>query len=145
MRIIIQRVKSASCKVDSKIVGEIGRGLLVFLGIKKGDLPESSDWLVNKLINLRLFPDDQGKMNLSLKDVGGEVLVISQFTLYGDCTNGRRPDFFTAALPEEAETLYLKFVDEIRMKLGSVQTGIFGRVMEISLINDGPVTFMIER
>lgn len=145
MRMLLQRVKEASVTVEGQKVGAIGKGLLIFLGIHKDDTPERTTWLVNKLIGLRLFADSEGKMNLGLKEVGGEALVVSQFTLYGNCLNGRRPDFIESAPPDRAKALYEKFVDEVRRELGSVQTGQFGAYMEVALINDGPVTFLIER
>lgn len=144
MRLVVQRVSSASVEVEGKIVGQIGRGVLVFLGIHKNDTPENTAWLVNKLVNLRLFEDAAGKMNLSVKDCGGEVLVVSQFTLYGNCTNGRRPDFFEAAAGPVAEPIYEKFSEEVRQEMGAVQKGIFGASMKISLVNEGPVTLIVE-
>lgn len=144
MRVVVQRVKQASVVVDNAVCGEIQRGLLVFLGIHKEDRPEQTLWLVNKLKNLRIFSDEQGKMNLSVQDIKGEILVVSQFTLYGDCTDGRRPDFTKCAAGLEAVTIYEKFVAEVKAAMGSVQTGIFGAKMEVSLLNDGPVTFIIE-
>jgi len=114
------------------------------LGVHEEDVPENTQWLVNKLIHLRIFEDQDGKMNLGLKDVGGEVLVVSQFTLYGECRNGRRPDFFSAAKEPKASQLYEKFVKEVKQELGKVQTGEFGAYMEVALINDGPVTLMID-
>lgn len=144
MRILIQRVKEAHVDVDGQTVGKIGKGLLVFFGLHKEDQENSIPWFVNKLIGLRIFEDDQGKMNLSVKDVDGEILVVSQFTLYGNCMNGRRPDFISTMRGEEAEKLYNKFVKEVRSVFGSVQTGEFGANMQVHLINDGPVTFMVE-
>lgn len=144
MKILIQRVKEAKVVVAGETVGKVGKGLLVFLGIHKEDTPEKTGWLVNKLLNLRVFEDDAGKMNLSVKDVGGEVLVVSQFTLYGNCHNGRRPDFIAAMRGPEAEAIYDKFVAEVKAEIGKVETGSFGAEMEVALINDGPVTFMVE-
>lgn len=144
MRVVVQRVKQASVVVDHVISGTIQRGLLVFFGIHKEDRPEQTAWLVNKLKHLRIFSDEQGKMNLSVQDIQGEILVVSQFTLYGDCTDGRRPDFTKCAAGPEAVAIYEKFVSEIKEAMGSVQTGIFGAKMEVSLINDGPVTFIID-
>lgn len=143
MRIVIQRVKEAKVIVEGKITGSINQGLLVFLGVHKDDLPEQTSWLVQKLVNLRIFTDDQGKMNLSVKDVKGGILLVSQFTLYGNCLEGRRPDFIQAAPPTLAEPIYEKFGLEVVNELGSVQKGVFGAKMEVSLINDGPVTFII--
>jgi len=144
MRIVIQRVSEAKVTVEEKICGKIGKGLLVLLGLHKNDKPEQTIWLVNKLVNLRIFQDENAKMNLSLKDIKGEALIVSQFTLYGNCTNGRRPDFIDTAPPDIAERIYEKFVKEVEKELGSVQTGKFGAYMEVSLVNDGPVTFILE-
>lgn len=145
MRLLIQRVKGAQVTVENRVVGAIGVGLLLFLGIHRNDTPEMTSWLVNKLVSLRCFADAAGKMNLSLKEVEGEALVVSQFTLYGNCLNGRRPDFIDSMPPEAAEPLYQKFVEELRQQIQRVQTGQFGAYMQVSLINDGPVTFLIER
>lgn len=145
MRILIQRVAEASVSVEGQVCGAIGKGLLIFLGIHREDKPEAAAWLASKALGLRLFADAEGKMNLSLKEIGGEALVVSQFTLYGNCLNGRRPDFIQSAQPDIAIPLYEKFVNEIKRELGSVQTGKFGAYMEVSLVNDGPVTFLIEK
>lgn len=145
MKVLIQRVLHASVEVKEKIEGEIGPGLLIFLGVKEDDTLQQLTWLVNKLVNLRIFEDEQGKMNRSLKETGGSVLIISQFTLYGDCSEGRRPSFTQAAAPEIAKTVYDQFIILIRQEGIHVQTGVFGAEMKVSLINDGPVTFMIER
>ncbi len=145
MRVVVQRVKEASVAVSGEIVGRIGPGLLVFLGVKKNDTLEMTQWFVNKLTDLRIFADGQGKMNLSVRDVGGAVLVVSQFTLYGNCINGRRPDFIQAAAPAFAEQCYEQFVAQVRQAMGAVQTGRFGAKMEVVLVNDGPVTLVIER
>jgi len=144
MRVVVQRVKKAKVEVDNEVVGVIEQGLLVFLGVHLDDRPEETQWLVNKLINLRCFQDKDGKMNLNLKDIEGQALIISQFTLYANCTRGRRPDFIQTAPPETAEKIYDKFVAEVKQELGSVQTGQFGAYMHVSLINDGPVTFVID-
>lgn len=144
MRLVIQRVKEAQVSVNSVISGVISKGLLVFLGIHKDDQPQQTVWLVNKLINLRLFADENDKMNLSVQDVGGEVLVVSQFTLYGNCQEGRRPDFIQSASGTTALHLYEKFVAEVKAELGHVQTGVFGAKMEVKLVNDGPVTFIVD-
>ena len=144
MRLVIQRVSEASVSVDNAVCGKINAGVLVFLGIHKNDKTEDTEWLVNKLINLRIFTDDAGKMNLSLKDIKGEALIVSQFTLYADCTTGRRPSFTEPALPERAIPIYEKFVSEVKNAIGNVQTGIFGALMKVSLVNDGPVTFIID-
>ncbi len=144
MIVLLQRVERCSVEVDGEIVGKIGRGLCIFLGIKKGDSENEADWLVEKVSNLRIFEDDQGKMNLSVKDIGGEILVVSQFTLYGNCRKGRRPSFDKAAPPEEAEPLYNYFVEKLRDKGFRVETGIFRAEMKVDILNDGPVTFIIE-
>ena len=144
MRLVIQRVSKASVSVDNAVCGEINKGILVFLGIHKNDKPEDTEWLVNKLLNLRIFADDEGKMNLSLKDIKGEILIVSQFTLYANCTTGRRPSFTEPALPEQAIPIYEKFVSEVKSNTRKVQTGIFGALMKVSLENDGPVTFIID-
>ncbi len=144
MRLVVQRVKRASVEVDGRMVGQIQHGLLVFLGIHREDQPADTAWLVNKLVNLRIFEDDAGKMNLSLKDVNGQALIVSQFTLYGNCVNGRRPDFLASAPAAQAEPIYLKFAAEVAKEIAVVQTGIFGASMQISLLNDGPVTLIID-
>ena len=145
MKLVIQRVKNASVDIDNKTVGKIGNGFLVFLGIKKSDTKQDVDYLVRKLINLRVFTDENDKMNLALKDVNGELLIISQFTLYGDCKkSGNRPSFTDAAKPEIAIPLYEYFVDECKKQIPTVETGIFGADMKVSLLNDGPVTIIIE-
>lgn len=144
MRIVIQRVKQASVRVDHEIVGQISKGALVLFGVHKNDLPESTLWFVQKLVNLRFFSDAQGKMNLSLQDIQGEILIVSQFTLYGNYHEGRRPGFVDAAPGPMAKMLYEKFVLEMKQEVKTVQTGIFGADMEVSLINDGPVTFVID-
>lgn len=145
MKILIQRVTHASVEVNEKIVGNIGPGVLVFLGITHSDTAIQTIWLANKLINLRIFEDSQGKINQSLVDRKGSALVISQFTLYADCNAGRRPSFTQAAPPEVANPLYEQFVDEIRKSGIPVATGVFGAEMKVSLVNDGPVTIMLER
>lgn len=144
MKVVVQRVKEASVTVNGEVTGQIGKGLLVLFGVKNGDRPEETTWLLNKLVNLRIFSDEQGKMNLSVKEIGGEILLVSQFTLYGDCKNGRRPDFFESAPPDVAEAIYDKFVAEVAREMGKVHTGRFGAMMEVRLINDGPVTLIIE-
>lgn len=145
MKLVVQRVEHAEVKVDGKIVGKINKGFLVLLGIKTDDTKEDTDYLVRKLINLRIFTDENDKMNLSLKDVNGELLIISQFTLYGDCKkSGNRPSFTDAARPEVAIPLYEYFIDECKKQIPVVETGIFGADMKVSLLNDGPVTILIE-
>lgn len=144
MRLVIQRVKEASVQIEGEISGSIRKGLLVFLGIHKEDRPEDTVWLVNKLTNLRIFSDEEEKMNLNVKDIQGQILVVSQFTLYGNCLNGKRPDFVQAAPPSTAIPIYEKFLEEVKGEMGAVQSGRFGAKMEVSLINDGPVTFILE-
>jgi len=145
MKLVIQRVKSANVKVDGKTVGEIEKGFLVLIGIKNGDTKEQADYLSKKLCNLRVFQDENGKMNLSLKDVDGKLLIVSQFTLYGDCTQGNRPSFIEAARPEEAIPLYEYFCDKCKENGIDVQKGIFGADMKVELLNDGPVTIIIDK
>ena len=144
MRAVVQRVKQSSVKAGNEIVGQIGRGLLVLLGVAKDDTAKDADYLVNKIINLRIFEDQDGKMNRSLLETGGELLAVSQFTLLADCRKGRRPSFVEAAQPQKATDLYTKFVDLVREKGVKVQTGRFRAMMEVALINDGPVTVIIE-
>ncbi len=144
MRAIIQRVKSASVTVEGEIVSEIRMGLLVFLGVAQEDTPADVDYMASKIANLRIFEDDEGRMNLSILDIGGEALVVSQFTLYGDCRKGRRPSFIHAARPEKADPLYQAFMDEISRLGVSVKAGIFQAMMDVELINDGPVTMMLD-
>lgn len=145
MKLVIQRVQNAEVKVDGKIVGKINKGFLVLLGIKTTDTKEDADYLVRKLINLRIFTDENDKMNLALKDVNGELLIISQFTLYGDCKkSGNRPSFTDAAKPDIAIPLYEYFIEECKKQIPVVETGIFGADMKVSLLNDGPVTILIE-
>lgn len=145
MKIVVQRVTQASVEVENKIVGNIGIGVVVFAGFTHNDTPEQGQWLANKLINLRIFEDEMGKMNRSLLDCRGAALIISQFTLYGDCNGGRRPSFTKAALPEFANKLYEQFIDEVRNGGIPVSTGIFGAQMKVDLINNGPLTFVLER
>lgn len=143
MKILIQRVKEASVKVDSELVSEIGQGILVFIGVEKSDSGENVEKAVKKVLNLRIFPDDNGKMNKSLMDIQGEMLIVSQFTLCGDCKKGTRPSFDNSARPEIAQKLYEEFVNNIKNAGIKTGTGIFGAMMDVSLINDGPVTFHI--
>lgn len=145
MKLVIQRVKNASVKVDGKTVGEIQKGFLVLIGIKVGDTKEQADYLAKKLCNLRVFTDENDKMNLALKDVEGKLLIVSQFTLYGDCSDGNRPSFIQAARPEEAIPLYEYFCNSCESKGIEVQRGIFGADMKVELLNDGPVTIIIEK
>lgn len=144
MRAVIQRVSSASVTVDDKITGEIETGLVVLLGIKGTDSHREIEWLADKIVNLRIFGDNEGKMNLSLADIGGEMLIVSQFTLYGDCRKGRRPGYSTAAPPEIAEPLYLDFVSAVQSRNIKVATGTFRAAMNVALVNDGPVTLMLD-
>ncbi len=144
MKILIQRVSSAKVEVDNITIGEIKVGFVVFLGITEGDAEKDIAILEDKILNLRIFEDDAGKMNLSLLDVKGSVLIISQFTLYSDCKKGRRPSFINAAKPEIAIPLYEKFICELRKSGVNVQTGKFGAMMDVSLKNNGPVTIMLE-
>ena len=145
MRLVVQRVTEANVTVDGTIVGEIKKGFLVLLGIKTTDTKQDVDYLVRKLINLRVFSDENDKMNLALKDIGGELLIISQFTLYGDCKkSGNRPSFTDSAKPDIAIPLYEYFVEECKKQIPVVQTGIFGADMKVNLLNDGPVTIIID-
>ncbi len=144
MRAVIQRVKSSSVTVNNKIVGAISGGLLVLLGVAKDDTGADVDYLAEKITHLRIFEDENHKMNRSLIDIGGEMLVVSQFTLLGDCKKGRRPSFILAAAPDQANTLYERFARQVRQKDITVVTGRFGATMEVALINDGPVTIIME-
>lgn len=144
MRVCVQRVSQASVTIDGEIVGEIGRGLLVLLGVATDDDDADARGLAEKTAGLRIFEDAAGKMNLSLAEVGGAMLVVSQFTLLGDCRRGRRPSFAAAAPPEEAERLYQVFVDAVRATGLEVATGRFRQMMQVSLVNDGPVTLIID-
>ena len=144
MRAVVQRVRSSRVVVDGKVVGEIDRGLLVLLGIRTGDTIDQARWLADKVVGLRILEDEQGKMNVSVADAGGSVLVVSQFTLYGDCSKGRRPSFIDAARPEDAEPLYEAFANAIRMDGVPVATGQFGAMMQVELVNDGPVTVILD-
>lgn len=145
MKLVIQRVANAKVEVDSEIVGEIGQGFLVLFGAGVGDTKEQADFLAEKLCNLRVFTDENYKMNLSIKDIDGELLVVSQFTLYADCKKGNRPSFINAAPPEEANELYEYFMDKCKSLVKNVQKGIFGADMKVSLLNDGPVTIILEK
>ena len=145
MRVLIQRVKNASVTVEGKEISKINKGFLVFVGITHTDTEKEADYLVKKVTNLRVFEDENGKMNLSLKDVDGKLLVVSQFTLYGNCENGNRPSFTEAAKPDIANPLYEDFCSKCEQTGIEVQKGIFGADMKISLLNDGPVTIMIEK
>ena len=144
MRLVIQRVSEASCKVDGKIVGKIKDGFMVLFGVTHTDTKEDADYLAKKLLNLRVFKDENDKMNLALKNVNGELLIISQFTLYADCSHGNRPAFIDAARPDQANELYEYFCNKCQEGGFNVEKGIFGADMKISLLNDGPVTIIID-
>lgn len=144
MRLLIQRAAKGSVSIDGKTVGRTGKGLVVLVGVTHTDTEADAEYLANKCVNLRIFTDENGKMNLSLLDIGGGILAISQFTLYGDCVKGRRPGFDLAARPELAEPLYEKFVELVRNMGVSVETGRFGADMMVEIHNDGPVTFLLE-
>ena len=145
MKLVVQRVKNASVEVDKKIVGKIDKGYLVLLGVTHTDTKETADYLVKKLCNLRIFEDENGKMNLNINQVNGSLLIVSQFTLYGDCTDGNRPSFTNAAKPDFANELYEYFCEKCSEKNIHVEKGIFGADMKVSLLNDGPVTIILEK
>lgn len=145
MKLVIQRVSKANVKVENEIVGKIGEGFLVLFGAGQGDTKEQADYLAEKLCNLRVFSDENDKMNLSIKNIDGELLVVSQFTLYADCIKGNRPSFVNAATPDEAEKLYEYFVEKCRKLVKKVEKGIFGADMKVELLNDGPVTIILEK
>lgn len=145
MKLVVQRVKNAKVEVDEKTVGSINQGFLVLLGVTHTDTKAEADYLVKKLCNLRVFEDENGKMNLGLKDVGGELLIVSQFTLYADCTQGNRPSFTNAAKPDVANELYEYFCEKCREQNIKVEKGIFGADMKVNLLNDGPVTIILEK
>ncbi len=145
MKLVIQRVKHAKVEVDRREVSRIGKGLLIFIGISKEDDGTQIEWLAKKAVELRIFEDEQEKMNLSLKDIGGEILLVSQFTLYGNCKKGRRPDFLNAAQPEKAEKMYLDFAEALKQNGIIPKLGEFGKHMNITLLNDGPVTMILEK
>ena len=144
MRAVVQRVSHAQVKVDCKVVGKIEKGYLVLLGVKEGDTKKEADFLANKVVNLRVFEDENDKMNLSIKDVGGEMLIVSQFTLYGDASHGNRPSFTEAARPEEANSLYEYFCEKVGQEV-HVEKGVFQAEMKVELLNDGPVTILLEK
>ena len=145
MKTVIQRVKKASVTINNEIYSEIEQGLLVLFGVEKDDTPEQAEFLAEKIVNLRIFDDENGKMNLSLKDIQGEILVVSQFTLAGDCRKGKRPGFDNAAKPDSAIPLYEKFIELLNNLDIPVKTGQFGAMMDVMLVNDGPVTFIISK
>ena len=146
MRVVLQRVKSASVAVEDEMISEVGPGLLLLVGVASGDGEAEADWLAEKVAGLRIFSDEEGKMNLSVRDVGGEVLAVSQFTLLADTKKGKRPSFVGAAPPEEAEPLFDYLCERLRAAgVVSVKTGSFGAMMSVALVNDGPVTIVLER
>lgn len=144
MRSVIQRVKRASVSVDHNVVGEIEQGLLVLLGIQSSDTKKEIDWMTDKIVNLRIFEDSEGKMNRSLLDINKQMLIVSQFTLYGDCRKGRRPGYSSAAPPEIAEPLYEQFIQKVTETGIQTESGSFGAMMDVELINDGPVTLLLD-
>jgi D-tyrosyl-tRNA(Tyr) deacylase len=144
MRAVVQRVSEASVSVAGRVVGSAGRGLLVLLGVRRGDTEKDADYLAERIVNLRIFPDSAGQMNLSAKDVGGDILAVSQFTLYGDCRRGRRPGYSEAAGPELAEPLYRYFVAKARESGLRVEEGVFRAMMDVRLVNQGPVTLLLD-
>ena len=145
MRLLIQRVSKASVRVEGECVGKINKGFLVFLGITHGDTKDNVDYLVNKLYNLRVFEDENEKMNLSIKDINGDILIVSQFTLYADTSHGNRPSFINAAKPDEANELYEYFIEKAKQTGLKIEAGIFGADMKVELLNDGPVTILLEK
>lgn len=145
MRVVVQRVTQASVTVDGAVVGQIGPGLLALVGFRPGDGEAELDWMATKLVGLRLFEDTAGKMNLSVAEIGGELLLVPQFTLYGDCRKGRRPGFSEALAPEQATVLFDRFCDRVGQAGPPVARGVFGAHMQVALLNDGPVTLIIDR
>lgn len=146
MKLLIQRVKNANVEIENKITAKIDKGLLVFIGISEDDDESKIEWLAKKLTDLRIFEDENGKMNHSVKDIQGEILVVSQFTLYAECKKGNRPDFILAAKPDKAKELYQKFVKHLKNIVNlKIETGVFAADMKVSLINDGPVTILLEK
>lgn len=144
MRAVVQRVSRASVTVDEQVVGKIDAGFMVLLGVSEEDTAADAEYMANKIVGLRVFEDEEGKMNLSLQEIGGQMLVVSQFTLFGDCRKGRRPSFIAAARPEKANELYEKFVELVRGQGIPVETGVFQAMMDVELVNDGPVTLLVE-
>lgn len=145
MRVLVQRVSRAEVRVGDRVCGRIGTGFLLLVGFREGDTTDALEWMADKVVGLRVFADNEDRMNLALGDVGGGLLVVSQFTLYGDASKGRRPSFVHAAAPERAEALYDRFVALLRERTDVVATGEFGAMMDVELVNDGPVTLMLER
>ncbi len=145
MRLVVQRVKKASVAIDQKIISEINQGLLVFLGIHTKDNEDAIDYLIDKLLHLRIFEDDQNKMNKSIQDINGQILLVSQFTLYADCSKGRRPSFVNAKRPDLAEKIYIEFLKRLKANFENTSEGKFGADMQIELTNDGPVTIILEK
>ena len=144
MKALIQRVKNADVTINNELFSSINHGLLIFLGVEKKDTTKEADWLIEKILKLRIFEDENEKMNLSVSDIKGELLIVSQFTLAGDCKKGTRPSFDNAKNPKEAKELYDYFVSEIKKSRLNVQTGVFGAMMQVKIQNDGPVTFMLQ-
>ncbi|HYK90062.1 MAG TPA: D-aminoacyl-tRNA deacylase [Acidobacteriota bacterium] len=144
MRAVLQRVADASVSVDGAVVGRIGRGILALIAISRLDSREDLEWMAKKIVELRIFDDSEGKLNLSLQDTGGQLLVVSQFTLYGDCGKGRRPSYSDAAPPAAAEQLYNQFIEIIRRRIPDVQTGQFKAMMDVTITNSGPVTLILD-
>jgi D-tyrosyl-tRNA(Tyr) deacylase len=144
MRVVLQRVSQARVRIGAEVVGEIGRGLLVLLGVAQGDTPAQAHWLADKIVSLRIFTDEAGKMNRDVQEIGGGVLVVSQFTLLSDCRKGRRPSFIEAAPPEVAVPLYEAFLNALRARGVPTAAGRFGALMQVELVNDGPVTLVLE-
>ena len=145
MKLVVQRVKNASVTVENNLVGKIEQGFLVLLGVGPDDTEQTADYLVQKLIKLRVFEDENGKMNLALKDINGKLLIVSQFTLYADCEKGNRPSFINAAKPDKANELYEYFIEKCKEENVVVEHGIFGADMKVELLNDGPVTIILEK
>lgn len=146
MRVVLQRVREARVRIEGSVVGQVGEGVLLLVGFTDGDTPTESAWMADKIVGLRIFPDEEGRMNRSLEETGGAALVVSQFTLYGDTRKGRRPSFVRAAHPDQAVPLYEDFVAKLHVRMPDrVQTGRFGAMMDVELINDGPVTLILDR
>lgn len=144
MRAVVQRVAKGSVEIEGKVVGSIGKGLMVLLGVSENDTMDDVNYMADKVVNLRVFDDEEGKMNYSLLDIKGELLVVSQFTLYGDCRKGRRPNYMAAAKPEKADELYQEFVKACKAYQVKTETGVFQADMQVNIINDGPVTLILD-